>query len=98
MLRGVDPLNEAKVSKLPDEVKEGKFDLTGRGVLVGLDFAENLHLRVGDTLSIYSIREFKKMKQAHVPMIVCDPDSLAGDSLIALSRSFHSRGAARAAH
>jgi lipoprotein-releasing system permease protein len=65
MLRGVDPLNEAKVSKLPDEVKEGKFDLTGRGVLVGLDFAENLHLRVGDTLSIYSIREFKKMKQAH---------------------------------
>jgi pilus assembly protein CpaE len=37
-------------------------------------------------------------EQAHVPMIVCDPDSLAGDSLIALSRSFHSRGAARAAH
>jgi lipoprotein-releasing system permease protein len=64
MLRGVDPAAEAKVSKLPEEVKEGKFDLSGRGVLVGVDFADSLHLQVGDTLSIYSIREIKKMKQA----------------------------------
>ncbi|HUC85505.1 MAG TPA: ABC transporter permease [Candidatus Acidoferrales bacterium] len=65
MLRGVDPKTEGTVSQLPEEIKYGKFDLTGRGVLVGLDFADNLQLQVGDTLSIYSIREFKKMKEAH---------------------------------
>jgi len=65
MLRGVDPANESKVSKLPSEIEPGgKFDLSGRGVIVGADFAENLQLQVGDTLSIYSIREIKKMKQA----------------------------------
>jgi len=65
MLRGVDPKTEGQVSKLPEEVKFGKFDLSGRGVLVGTDFATALQLQVGDTLSIYSIREIKKMKEAH---------------------------------
>ncbi len=55
---------EGKVSKLPTEIKRGVFDLSGRGVLVGVDFADNLQLQVGDTLSIYSIREIKKMKEA----------------------------------
>jgi lipoprotein-releasing system permease protein len=65
MLRGVDPATEGKVSRLPSYVTEGKFDLSGRGILVGSDFAENLHLAVGDHLSIYSAREIKKMKAAH---------------------------------
>jgi len=65
MLRGVDPATEGKISKLPEEIQPGgKFDLSGRGVLVGSDFADNLQLQVGDTLSIYSIREIKKMKEA----------------------------------
>jgi lipoprotein-releasing system permease protein len=64
MLRGVDPANESKVSKLPEEIKRGTFDLSGRGVIVGVEFADNLQLQVGDTLSIYSPREIKKMKEA----------------------------------
>jgi lipoprotein-releasing system permease protein len=64
MLRGVDPLQEGKVSKLPGQVKWGKFDLSGRGVLVGRDFADNLGLQVGDTISIYSMGEIKKLKVA----------------------------------
>jgi lipoprotein-releasing system permease protein len=77
MLRGVDPATEAKVSKLPEEIQPGgKFDLSGRGVLVGTDFAENLQLEVGDTLSIYSIREIKKMKEArdHKREVTIMPD------------------------
>ena len=66
MLIGADPATEYKVSKLPQEIQPGgTFDLSGRGVVVGLDFAENLHLQVGDTLSIYSIPEIKKMLKAH---------------------------------
>ena len=65
MLRGVDPLTEGKVSKLPEEIQPGgTFDLSGRGIVVGVDFANNLHLQVGDQVSIYSPREIKKMKAA----------------------------------
>jgi lipoprotein-releasing system permease protein len=76
MLRGVDPANEGKVSRLPQEIIRGTFDLSGRGVVVGVDFANNLQLQVGDTLSIYSIREIKKMKEAreHKREITILPD------------------------
>ena len=66
MLRGVDPATEGKVSRLPDEILPGgKFDLSGRGLIVGVDLANNLHLQAGDHVSIYSPREIKKMKAAH---------------------------------
>ena len=62
MLRGIDPATEGKISRLPEDLRSGKFDLSGRGLIVGVDFAENLHLSVGDHLSIYSAREIKRMK------------------------------------
>ncbi len=65
MLRGIDPETEGKISNLPKDLVEGKFDLSGRGLIVGVDFANNLRLAVGDHLSIYSAREIKKMKAAH---------------------------------
>jgi len=65
MLRGIDPRTEGKVSDLPHKIIEGKFDLSRRGLIVGRDLANNLRLTVGDHLSIYSIREIKKMKAAH---------------------------------
>jgi lipoprotein-releasing system permease protein len=65
MLRGIDPATEGKISNLPKDLVEGKFDLSGRGLIVGVDFANNLRLAVGDHLSIYSAREIKKMKAAH---------------------------------
>ena len=65
MLRGSDPATEGSVSKLPEQMVEGKFDLSGRGLVIGADFATNLRLSVGDHLSIYSAREIKKMKEAH---------------------------------
>ena len=65
MLRGIDPVTEGRVSSLPKDLIAGKFDLSGRGLIVGVDFANNLHLQVGDHLSIYSARQIKKMKAAH---------------------------------
>ena len=64
LLRGVDVRTEGKVSVLQKDIIEGTFDLSGRGLVVGCDFAANLNLRVGDTLSIYSPGEIKKMKDA----------------------------------
>src|SRR5580704_8516603 len=65
LLRGIDPESEGKVSDIQHELVDGKFDLSGHGLVVGSDFASNLHLEVGDHLSIYSAREIKKMRSAH---------------------------------
>lgn len=65
MLRGIDPATEGKVSRLPEDMVAGKFDLSGRGLIVGADFASSLRLAVGDHLSVYSARQIKKMKAAH---------------------------------
>ena len=62
-LRGVDPAHEADVSVLPQSIIAGKFDLSQRGLVVGVDFAQNNNLFVGDHVSIYSPVELKRMKE-----------------------------------
>ena len=61
-MRGVDPGHAADVSVLPQSIIAGKFDLNGRGLVVGNDFAQTYDLFVGDRVSIYSPAELKKMK------------------------------------
>jgi lipoprotein-releasing system permease protein len=65
ILLGVDPDTGGKISDLKNDLSAGKFDLRGRGLVVGCDFAANLHLQVGDILSVYSPGEMKKMKDAY---------------------------------
>ena len=62
-LRGIDPDNEGKISKLAEQIVDGEFNLGGHGLLVGSGFAENLHLRVGDHLSILSQGELKRLRE-----------------------------------
>jgi lipoprotein-releasing system permease protein len=65
VLRGMDPNKEGKASRLPDEIIAGTFDLSGHGMVVGINFANNLKLQIGDHLSIYSAGEIRKMKAAY---------------------------------
>jgi lipoprotein-releasing system permease protein len=62
-VRGVDPARENSVSVLPQSIIAGKFDLSGRGLVVGSQFAENLNLSVGDRISIYSPADLEKMEK-----------------------------------
>jgi len=62
-VRGVDPARESSVSVLPQSIIAGKFDLSGRGLVVGSQFAENLNLSVGDRISIYSPADLEKMEK-----------------------------------
>jgi lipoprotein-releasing system permease protein len=62
-VRGIDPDRESSVSVLPKSIIAGTFDVSGRGLLVGSEFAQQLNLFVGDHVSIYSPAEFKKMKE-----------------------------------
>jgi lipoprotein-releasing system permease protein len=77
MMRGADPANEGKISRLPDEILPGgTFDLSGHGLVVGADFAGKLHLQVGDHLSVLSQNEVEKIREAyaHKQEVVALPD------------------------
>jgi lipoprotein-releasing system permease protein len=63
LLRGVDVNAENSVSILPKSITVGAFDLGGRGLVVGGDFARNMDLAVGDRISIYSPNDLKKMRK-----------------------------------
>jgi lipoprotein-releasing system permease protein len=63
VVRGIDPNNENSTGILLKHIVEGEFDLSGRGLIVGSEFARNLGLSVGDRVSIYSPGELKKMKE-----------------------------------
>jgi lipoprotein-releasing system permease protein len=63
ILRGVDPQAEGSVSVLPHSIVEGKFDLSGHGVVIGSGFARNLGLHVGDRLAIYSPHDIEQMRK-----------------------------------
>jgi lipoprotein-releasing system permease protein len=64
-IRGVDMNAENSVSVLPKSIIAGSFDLSGRGLLIGGDFAENMNLAVGDRVSIFSPADAKKMKERY---------------------------------
>ena len=51
-VRGVDVAREGSVSVLPQSLIAGTFDLSGRGLVVGSQFAGNLNLAVGDQVSL----------------------------------------------
>ena len=64
VVRGVDARREADVSDLPKSIKQGTFDLRGNGLIVGRELANNLGVRVGDRVAIYSPANLKKMKDS----------------------------------
>src|SRR5436190_11031890 len=63
-LRGLDPKLEGQISTLPTNLVAGTFDLSNRGLLVGVEFARSLGLQVGDRLAIYSPEDLKRMKES----------------------------------
>jgi lipoprotein-releasing system permease protein len=65
VLRGVDPELEHTVSGLATNVRYGKFDLEGKGLVVGLEIARDMGLHVGDRLGVISPRSMKRMMKTH---------------------------------
>src|SRR5215218_1668611 len=63
VLRGVDPDLEGAVSILPKSVVDGEFDVSGHGILLGSTLAAQLHLNVGDHVSLLSASTLSKWKK-----------------------------------
>lgn len=64
VVRGVDPVRERDVSELLDKVRFGEADLEGRTLLMGIDLAQLLGVRVGDRLAVYSPSALHRMKNS----------------------------------
>ena len=63
-VRGIDPQIETNISVLPNSIVAGEFDVNNRGLLVGVEFATNLGLQVGDRVNVYSPSDLKKWKES----------------------------------
>ena len=55
LLKGIDPVNEVKVTEIKEYLKRGTLPVDEDKVLIGSELAERLGLNVGDTLSILSL-------------------------------------------
>ncbi len=62
-LRGIVPQIETNISVLPSSIVQGTFDVRNRGLLIGTEFASNMHLEVGDRVLVHSPAELKKLKE-----------------------------------
>jgi lipoprotein-releasing system permease protein len=61
-IRGIVPNLETNISIIPSSIVAGIFDVSNRGLLVGVEFASHMNLHVGDIVTIYSPEELKKMR------------------------------------
>jgi lipoprotein-releasing system permease protein len=54
LLRGIEPINEAKVTKLDQYLQQGSLDLSNKDIIVGSELAKSFYLNVGDEVAIIS--------------------------------------------
>ncbi len=66
-LRGVDPVLERTVSKVPDHMVEGNFSVGYGEIVVGRDLALRLGLRLGSKLLVYSPQNFVSRDELRLP-------------------------------
>jgi len=62
-MRGSDPATEGTVSVLTNSIVAGEFDLDGRSLVIGSEFARSMGLRVGDSVAVYSPHDLRRMKE-----------------------------------
>jgi lipoprotein-releasing system permease protein len=53
-LRGIEPQMETSISVISNSIVRGDYDVSGYGLVIGIELARALELDVGDRLSVYS--------------------------------------------
>ena len=67
IMKGVDSVREVEVSKLPEYMTKGTFDVEDDQVVMGRDLARQLGVQVGDEILIYSPQKFIQEDEFHMP-------------------------------
>jgi len=63
IVRGIDPVAEATVSKLGSNIIAGELDFSRRSLVIGAGLARDMELHVGDKVSVLSERHLRKMRE-----------------------------------
>ncbi len=66
ILLGLDPARAADVSRIPEHMRQ-PFHIDGDYLVVGMDLAIRLGLRVGDTVLVHSPRSVMSREELHLP-------------------------------
>ena len=64
-LHGIDPEAETNVSSLATNIAEGRFDVSGHGVLIGSGLAREFGIEVGDKVNISTGEDVRKMREGY---------------------------------
>jgi lipoprotein-releasing system permease protein len=67
MIRGIDPVRERRVSRIPQSMVAGEFSVADGSVVIGSNLAELLGVGVGDTLTAYSPATFLSKDEIRLP-------------------------------
>jgi lipoprotein-releasing system permease protein len=67
MVRGVDPARERSVSRIPESIVEGAFEVGDERAVVGRDLAKRMGLRIGDRILVYSPEHFASPDEIRLP-------------------------------
>lgn len=67
VLRGIDPEREARISRIPEHLVRGRFDIADDELIIGRDMARQLGLAVGDRVLIYSPQSFLRAQEIRLP-------------------------------
>ncbi|MFH0880108.1 MAG: ABC transporter permease, partial [Lentisphaerota bacterium] len=67
MVRGIDVEREKTVSKIPENMVDGKFSVEDDEVVIGADLAARMGVRVGDKILVYSPQNFTSTDEIRLP-------------------------------
>ncbi len=67
LLRGVDPEFESRVSRVPEFMIHGDFDLTYEELVLGRDLAVQMGVQIGDSVLVYSPQSFLSADEIRLP-------------------------------
>ncbi len=68
VLRGIIPEEEKKITEIDKSIVSGKFDFSENGIILGIDLANLLKVRVGDKVSLVSPTHRVKTPLGELPI------------------------------
>ncbi len=67
LLRGIDPVYEVRVSRVPEHMVAGHFDVEYEEIIMGRDLALQMGVRLGDSILVYSPQSFISPDEIRLP-------------------------------
>lgn len=65
--RGIDPERERKISRIPEHMVKGEFDVSDDNMVMGRDLALQMGVTVGDKVLAYSPQSFSASDEVYLP-------------------------------